>query len=186
MTAHMIVYLDNIIFSLRPGSNESRHWATMTRSLMPMPDAELRFIEYADAMGDEYRYRLDVARRGHLYVMRNLWLTRHLAVRIDGYAHTPFIFHSSWYRICDNPWATNVITVDGNFSPTPRRLWALRHCDLVICTSRNALNSLPATLQSKATVISTKKSNTNIALLTLKAYRRALPPYKASIHCASK
>ena len=171
----MIVYLDNIIFSLQPSGCEcSRQWAIMIRHLLPIPDVKLRFIEYRNACDNDERSLLDLARRGHLYFMRNLWLTRYLAVRIDGYDGKPFIFHSSGYRICDNPWAVNIITVNDDFKPTYHRLMSLRRCDLITCTSRQVLSLLPADCKHKATIVSTKKSNKNIALFNLKAYRMAI------------
>lgn len=169
----MVIYLDNIIFNMQQSGEESSRWAQFIRDLLPMPGIQLRFVEYRNAIANEHRYKLDLLRRGHLYVMRNLWLTRHLAVRIDGYT-TPFIFHSSGYRLCDSPNAVNIITVDHHFKPSLHNNYALRRCDRIISTSRAVHAALPLHLKVKSTVVSTKKSNTNIALSVLKLYRSAL------------
>ncbi len=169
----MIIYLDNIIFNRQQHGIESRAWANMIRGLLPQPDAQLRFIEYANAIGNDERFRLDLARRGHLYVLRNFWLTQWLAVNINGY-DKPFIFHSSSCRVCSSPHAVNIITVTDSYKPTFFSHIAISRCDHIICTSRAAVRLLPRNFQSKATVVSTKKSNENIALSILRVYRRAL------------
>lgn len=169
----MIVYLDNIIFNLQSSGVESFSWARLIRGLLPRHDVKLRFVEYHNAIANKERYRLNLARHGHLYIMRHKWLTRHLAVRIDGYK-TPFIFHSSSLRVCDDPNAINIATINDNFKPSLRQLWRLKRFDGIICTSRTAMQLLPAELQAKSTIISTKKSNENIALLTVKFYRKTM------------
>lgn len=169
----MVIYLDNTIFNLQKQGFESMQWADMIRGLMPLRDAELRYIEYRNAITNEERFRLDIARRGHLYIMRNMWLTRHLAVRIDGYS-APFIFHSSTCRVCDNPYAVNIITLNPGFKPSFLQSHALRRCNYIICTSHTICNTLSPSLRCKSVVISTKKSSENIARATMRLYRRAL------------
>lgn len=169
----MIVYLDNIIFNLQRTGDASSSWAALIRGLLPRHDVKLRFVEYPKAINNCERFRLDLVRHGHLFIMRNKWLTRHLAVRIDGYK-TPFIFHSSGLRVCDNPFAINIASIDDNFRPSFGKLRTLEHFDGIICTSHTVLQLLPAELKAKSVVISTKKSNENTALLTVKFYRKTL------------
>ncbi len=170
----MIIYLDNIIFNLQRHGAESMQWAAMIRGLLAQRDAQLRFIEYRNAIANEYRYRLDIARQGHLYIMRNMWLTRHLAVRIDDYDGSPFIFHSSGCRICDNPNAVNVMTIGNSFKSSLIQSAMMSRCNCIICTSHDTRNSLPPYLRHKAAVISTRRNRENMALAMLKLYRQAL------------
>ena len=79
----MKIFLDNIIFSLQHEGGISCVWANLIKQLLPIKAAELRFIEHKNAITNIERSKLDLARRGHLYMMRNLNISRLLAVRID-------------------------------------------------------------------------------------------------------
>ena len=151
----MKIFLDNIIFSLQhAGGTRSRvRMANLIKQLLPMTAAELRFIEHENAISNIERYKLDLARRGHLYAMKNLNLSRFLSVRIDNY-NSPFIFHSSYFRLCDNPNAVNITTVhdlihEKGFYKGLRRdinmymkRRAIINSDHIICVSRNTRDDL--------------------------------------------
>lgn len=133
-----------------------------------MNGAELRFIEHKNTISNIERRKLDLARRGHLYMMKNLNLSRLLPVRIDNY-NSPFIFHSSYFRLCDNPNAVNITTVhdlihEKGFYKGMRRSAnmymkrrAIINSDHIICVSRNTRNDLlhfyPEVDPQKVTVV---------------------------------
>lgn len=164
----MKIFLDNIIFSLQHAGGISCVWANLIKQLLPMTAAELRFIEHKNAISNIERYKLDLARRGHLYAMKNLNLSRFLSVRIDNY-NSPFIFHSSYFRLCDNPNAVNITTVhdlihEKGFYKGLRRdinmymkRRAIINSDHIICVSRNTRDDLlhfyPDVNPKKVTVV---------------------------------
>jgi len=106
----MKVVLDNIIFSLQRAGGISGAWAKIVEQLLSRSDLSLCFVERHDALANLHRQALDIP--SELILPQRpvpLALDRYLPVRV-AFAE-PFIFHSSYYRLCGSASATNVITL---------------------------------------------------------------------------
>lgn len=106
----MRIFLDNIIFSLQKAGGISGAWAVLIRELLAMPELDIRFIEREDALQNIFRNQLAIPSSLIINSRRlPLRLDRYLPVRLEG--DVPFVFHSSYYRICSSPTALNVVTL---------------------------------------------------------------------------
>lgn len=105
----MKLILDNIIFSLQRAGGISVVWQNLIENLLPVTD-NLHFIEYQNASQNIFRQELSIP-SSKIEVAKNFSSIfsqfRHPTVKSD----VPFIFHSSYFRTCNNPNAINVTTV---------------------------------------------------------------------------
>lgn len=105
----MKLYLDNIIFSLQRAGGISVVWQNLIKNLLPIAD-NLYFIEYQNASQNIFRQELEIP-SSKIEIAKNFSPIfsqfKHPVVKSD----TPFIFHSSYFRTCNNPNAINVTTV---------------------------------------------------------------------------
>lgn len=161
------IYLDNIIYSLQKAGGISVVWSKLTECLMES-DANLRFIEYAEACGNVIRSSIEIPeslieRRSN----RFLRLKRYLNPCVS--CDNRFIFHSSYFRTCSHPKAINITTVHDftyeYFNPSAvkrfvhchQKYAALRKSDYIVCisenTKRDLLKFLPDIDESRIRVI---------------------------------
>lgn len=143
------VTYDNIVFSLQKAGGISVVWYELLSRIKKNDDFCCRFIDYH---GDNmFRDGLDLGdatdyRKGNM-----LPILRYLPVRQRG--KTPFIFHSSYYRICKNPCAINITTVhDFTYEyyrsglarqlHSRQKFQAIRHSEAIVCVSENTKKDL--------------------------------------------
>ena len=151
----MKIIIDNIIFAWQKSGGISAVWYELIRRMLndKTLDEVLGFVNF-DRSGDNIFYRrLDipaalVARRE---TKRWFAVKRYLSQKMA--CRKPFIFHSSYYRVCSNPKAVNVVTVhdftyEKYCSGVKRMLhsWskrkALRDADHIVCISENTKSDL--------------------------------------------
>lgn len=144
--------LDNIIFSLQRSGGISIVWENLIRGICDK--IPIKFLEYPHSKKNIHRNGLDIRsdfisnRRSPSLVLEQ-FKCPHLSL------DEPFIFHSSYYRITNNKFATNVTTVhDFIYEITQRHLslsqkirCALTHkaidkSDYIVCISENTKRDL--------------------------------------------
>ncbi len=146
-----IVY-DNIIFSLQRGGGISVVWKELIERVLGNSHVSPHFIEYAKNKDNLFYQKLPLSintgeKKNPLLPM----IERYRDVRIA--KDTPFILHSSYYRICTNPLAINITTVhDFTYEYFRKGLakklhcWqkyrAIKHSDAIVCISENTKKDL--------------------------------------------
>lgn len=167
----MKLILDNLIFSLQKSGGISVVWYELLLRLMKSP-IEIHYLNYLNE--NIFCKELNFTRNSIIKTDSSflLVLKRYFSPYIK--FNEPFIFHSSYYRTCDNPNAINITTVhDFTYeyyeSGFRKRLhsWqknkAIRHSDYIICISENTkkdlLKFLPDIDESKIRVIYNGVSN---------------------------
>lgn len=146
-----MIYLDDIIFSLQQHGGVSVLWGNLIETLSAThPDA--RFIDFRNAMSNKVRSSLQIPGNQLISDTRfPIALERFKSVVINNDA--PFAFHSSHYRICNNPNARNLTTLhdftyEFFFSGIRKKMhiWqkynAIRKADIVVCISENTRRDL--------------------------------------------
>lgn len=147
-----MILLDNIIFSLQSSGGISIVWYEHIKHLLL--DKRLKnlcFIDY-DISNNIFRKHLDIPKNKLVNTSpKFLCFKRYLDVKCKN--KYPFIFHSSYYRICKNKHAINITTVhDFTYEYFASGLikkihcWqkhrAIRHSDYIICISKNTKKDL--------------------------------------------
>ncbi len=161
----MIIF-DNIIFSLQKAGGISVVWKNLLENIIPQTE-NIRFIDYADSHNNLFRKDIDIDNSKILNTGKfNKVLSQFLHPRIE--SEDKFIFHSSYFRYCNNPKAINVTTVHDFIyeqgKPTLKqelRIWliykTIRKSDAIVCISENTKKDLfkylPDTALEKVHVI---------------------------------
>lgn len=145
------LFFDNIIFSLQKAGGISVVWQNLIRNLLPIAD-NLHFIEYQNASQNIFRQELEIP-SSKIEVANKFSPIfsqfKHPTVKSDA----PFIFHSSYFRTCNNPNAINVTTVHDFIYeqgvPTLKQKLrialnyrAIRRSDAIVCISENTKKDL--------------------------------------------
>lgn len=162
------IVLDNIAFSLQKSGGISVVWQNIIENLIKDNRFNVRFIEYKGFEDNIFRKMLSIDRnlidrRKHVFLPIERYLSPHLRLP------TPFVFHSSYYRVCDNDYARNITTVhdftyeqNGLHSLATRvHKWqkykAISHSNIVVCisenTKRDMFRYLPDSRKKKVHVI---------------------------------
>lgn len=165
----MNIWLDNIIFSLQKAGGISVVWQNLITNLLDLLDKNdvLKCIEYRNSLQNIFRQKLDIS--------ESQIECKNKIISIFDQLKSPkitskekFIFHSSYFRICNNPNAVNVTTIHDFIyeqgHPTCKqklRIWlnyrAIRKSDAIVCISENTkkdlLRYLPEVNSSKVSVI---------------------------------
>lgn len=161
----MQIYYDNIVFDLQKSGGISVVWYELLKRIQQ--DSAINPL-YIDNSSDINKYRFLLNINDSEIVKRDIYKTisRYLPVSIK--SKTPFVFHSSYYRYCNNPNARNITTVhDFTYELYRRGLaksihcWqkynAIRHSDVVVCisenTKRDLMRFLPDVSEEKIHVI---------------------------------
>lgn len=165
----MNIVFDNIVFSLQRAGGISVVWQELISRFLESGQHEITCIEHPKDNDNIFRKMLSIPTKCIKKVNpRSFTLSRYLPVSLG--SHAPFIFHSSYFRICSNKKAINVTTIHDftydYFYKGKRRsaflhLWqrnyAIKHSDAVICISENTkkdlLKFVPETDLSKLHVI---------------------------------
>lgn len=150
---YLPIIFDNIIFSLQKAGGISVVWyEILSRYLNDYPD-NAYFIDYP-ALDNIFRNRLDISADKIIqHSSPFLPVKRYLPVNIKPRSNRPFIFHSSYYRICSDKNAVNITTVhDFTYEYFRKGIsrsvhcWqkykAIRHSDYIICISENTKKDL--------------------------------------------
>lgn len=147
----MKIVFDNIIYSLQQAGGISVVWTHLIKRVMEKWDS-LSFIEYN---GENNIERESITIPADIIDIRSekfIKFKRYLNPKVN--SSEPFIFHSSYFRICSNPLAINVTTVHDFtyelFVKNPIKRWAhckqkhraIRKADIVVCISENTRKDL--------------------------------------------
>lgn len=163
----MKIYFDNIIFSLQKAGGISAVWKELISHLQKEVDLTLNFWEFEGCVDNIFRKKLalpsdDIISRP----CSLLGIKRYLNPSVD--AKEPFVFHSSYFRTCNNKYAKNISTVhDFTYEYFMKGLqqrvhtWqknrALLNSDIVVCisenTKRDVLKFVPGIDESRIRVI---------------------------------
>lgn len=146
----MYIYCDNIVFDLQKSGGISIVWYELLKRLQHENGAECLYVDN-HASQNPFRNLLNIDNRNILKGDAFIPLTRYLPVTIK--EQQKFIFHSSYYRYCNNPNAVNITTVhDFTYeyyrSGIAKRLhcWqkyqAIRHSKYIVCISENTKKDL--------------------------------------------
>ena len=163
----MQVIYDNIIFSLQKSGGISVVWSEMIKRFLKQKDINIKFLEANNKENNIFRKELNIPadqiielKYPFLYIQRYI----NSAINIK----EPFIFHSSYYRVCKNKHAINITTVHDftyEYFTTGikkkihclQKYHAIRNSDYIICISENTkkdlLHFLPDIDENKIVVI---------------------------------
>ena len=146
-----MIYLDNIIFSLQKSGGISVVWYELLNRYIQKPLIDYQCIEYSEYLNIFRRKIILPFDKVRILSSRFLFLKRYFDVSIN--CSNKFIFHSSYYRLCNSKNAINITTVhdftyEYFFSGIKKYLhsWqkrrAIMHSDYVICISENTKKDL--------------------------------------------
>lgn len=151
------VVFDNIIFSLQRAGGISAFWANLIKRVASRSEFDCYYVEYDGARDNIFRKDLDIPAAR---VIRGMRLPFGMERITEPYLppkilSSPFVFHSSYYRVFTHARCRNVSTIhdfihehgaDGNFLTRPLmrhiRRNVLRKSSHVVCVSRNTLDDL--------------------------------------------
>lgn len=108
----MKIVLDNIVFSLQKSGGVSTLWYELIQKLLKDDRFEVLFLEYDGALNNLIRSNFDIPKEKILNaskIKNSLFIERYRNVKID--FEEPFLFISSYYRICRNSNAINITIV---------------------------------------------------------------------------
>ncbi len=107
----MRIVFDNIVFSLqRRGGGVSVVWQELLSRFISSKQDDLTFIEHTTDLDNPFRRMLPIP-EGKI-ITKEPWiftLERYMNPTLN--CKDPFIFHSSYFRMCSNKNAINVTTV---------------------------------------------------------------------------
>lgn len=144
----MQITFDNIIYSLQRVGGISVVWTELLKRACVDPDLSVTMLEYP--MNNVLRAQAEMPGE----MIQSMPLRRMERYREPDFRPTqPTIFHSSYFRICENPLVRNVTTVhDLTYHfyrkglPKAVHLWeerkALKHSEAIICISENTRRDL--------------------------------------------
>ena len=149
----MKIIFDNIVFSLQKAGGISVVWQELISRFLKT-NHEVLFLEHETDKNNIFRQKLILPDKS-IIKERNLFLkiTRYLSPSVD--FQDTFIFHSSYFRTCNNKNAINVTTVHdftyeyfykgkrrGAFLHLWQRNRAILRSDAIICISENTKKDL--------------------------------------------
>ncbi|MBO5186078.1 MAG: glycosyltransferase family 4 protein [Prevotella sp.] len=156
------IIIDNLIFHWQRSGGISVVWNELIKRIFPKynniehtiqnnvddNNVDWGFIEYENSCNNLLRQNLNIPedKIERIIPAKNMLFKRYLPIYIKH--STPFIFHSTYYRTCNNSKAINVITVhDFTYEYYNHGLKRLIHCltkhraikksDYVVCISDN-------------------------------------------------
>ena len=142
----MKVLIDNVVFYIQQRGGVSVVWREIINRILKEKSIHVKFLEYGKT-SNIFRTGLDIDNTK--IINRNGWffpIKRYLNPKYE--FNERFIFHSSYYRTCQNKNAINITTVHDftyeMFFPFLKRTlhgWqkrrAIRNSDYVVCVSEN-------------------------------------------------
>lgn len=161
-----MIILDNIIFHLQRTGGISKVFSELISHLICQEISnDLFFLETDYSISNIFRKKLNISAK-KIINEKNIGINRYKNLNIA--FRSPYIFHSSYYRICNNRNAINITTVhdftyEYYFTGLRRYIhsWqknkAIRKSDYIICisesTKKDLLNFLPDVNSNKIKVI---------------------------------
>ena len=146
------IIFDNVIFYWQRSGGISVVWYELISRFLK-EGLDVSFIDYENSSDNPFRKRLEIPSYSILkqYPVRWMKLLRYFPVAVK--SDEPFIFHSTYYRLCSNRKAINVVTVhDFTYEYFSKGLSrqvhcqskhnAIRNADHVICISENTKKDL--------------------------------------------
>lgn len=152
----MRIVIDNIIFGWQKSGGISAVWYELIKRMLAsgkLKDA-FRFINYEGSDRNIFFRELHLGGNSHVVktISRRMFVVkRYLSQSFS--SDVPFIFHSSYYRLCSNPKAVNIVTVhDFTYERYTHgikkylHVWSkdrvLRNADYIVCISENTKKDL--------------------------------------------
>lgn len=150
----MKIVFDNIVYSLQKAGGISVVWQELTSRFLNKSNDDIMFIEHDDDKRNIFRQLINIpSSLIHSVHPMSLALDRYCNPRIKN--SIPFIFHSSYFRLCKSKKAINVSTIHdftydyfykgkriGAFLHLWQRNYAIRKSDAVVCISENTRKDL--------------------------------------------
>ncbi len=146
----MKIILDNIIFSLQRSGGISNVWFEFIYRIMRKSNIELSFLDFKNQniffqKLPKNNYPTNITHSKRL-------IERYRNPQLEN-INQKFIFHSSYYRICKNPYAINITTVHdftyeyynhglAKFIHSWQKRQAILKSDHIICISENTKKDL--------------------------------------------
>lgn len=150
----MLLVFDNIIFSLQRAGGISVVWENLLSELARRGE-DFTCIEYDGASQNIHRQELSLpAGRIEHRKMRHRVIEQFVSPSYEYEGNKPFVFHSSFFRVCPSRWAKNVTTVHDFIYERQTRMTlsqrirsalnhrAIRRSDVVVCVSENTRDDL--------------------------------------------
>lgn len=146
----MKIILDNIIFALQKSGGISSVWFELLSRILT-ENEYIQTINYAN--NNIFSSQLQQHKEQILLEKKlSSPFERYLNPKIK-HLKTPFIFHSSYYRVCENPYAINITTVHdftyeyynrglAKFIHSWQKRQAILKSDHIICISENTKKDL--------------------------------------------
>lgn len=146
-----VIYLDNIIFSLQRAGGVSAVWSNLISNLSELK-ADFKCLEFDDASSNVFRQDIHIPPGQNISLGKKASkLHEFISPKVN--VREPFLFHSSYFRICKNPNAINVTTVhDFIYEQAKMNLKqklrvkmdyaAIRRSDVIVCVSENTKKDL--------------------------------------------
>lgn len=152
---NMRIVFDNIVFSLQRRGGISVVWKEIVSRFIKNKCDDITLVEYETNKKNMFHeaipFTQDMVLMKHTFIF--LYLERYLDLRLN--IQEPFIFHSSYFRLCNNKNAINITTVhdftyeyvykgrkNGAFMHLWQRNRAIRKADAVVCISENTKRDL--------------------------------------------
>jgi len=140
------LYLDNIVFQLQKAGGISVYWAELVRRLVKS-DFNVTFIEQSVESGNIFRKQLSID-RGTIEYEKNIPLRILRYLPLQKKIKDLSIFHSSYYRTCNQKNAINIVTVYdfiyeyyvqglARYVHSCQKKAALKNADGIICISES-------------------------------------------------
>lgn len=147
----MKIFLDNIVFDLQKVGGISIYWSELVKRFH-RSKLEVKYIEQGTIASNIFRKQIEI--HPHNIIHQTCLppkLSRYLPVRLK--IDSPAIFHSSYFRVCNNPSAVNVVTIYDSIYELfgsglnqkvhlLQKKHALNNADAVICISESTKTDL--------------------------------------------
>ena len=166
----MKIILDNLVFAWQKMGGISIFWENIIQMVLQRFDPEqVRIYEWPRACTNYVRRNLVIPPSVLCVLNECFWkVKRYLNLDIETPSSAPFLFHSSYYRVCTHPHAINIITIhDFTYEKyvTGLKRWvhqytkrrALLKADALVCVSestrKDLLHYMPEINSEKVSVI---------------------------------
>lgn len=148
-----LIYLDNIIFSLQSVGGISIVWYELLKRILEYNVFDVKILDYEEGGNNIFRNKLKIDEKCILNDYRRLPIILERYKKLNIKENHKFIFHSSYYRTCNNKNAINITTVHdftyeyyrkglGKFINCKQKHDSIRKSDYIICISQNTKKDL--------------------------------------------
>lgn len=151
----MNIVIDNVIFAWQKSGGISVVWHEIIKRMLDMKQfrGKLQFINFEGSDGNMFFRDLAISDRQVALRQSKKWFGVKRYFSQKYFSEEPFIYHSTYYRVCSNMKAVNIVTVhDFTYEKFTHGLkrwlhsWskrrALLRADHIICVSESTKNDL--------------------------------------------